>query len=201
MTGLFNRWYMEEQLKHYELNSGERCALIMGDLNGLKLINDAFGHSTGDHFIQKIADILKDCTGENGVVGRWGGDEFLILIPDAGANEAEELIRAIQTRCTDESDEQIQLSIALGYALKTGDEDEIHSALRAAEQLTYRRKLTIEKSFRSSVINALLSHAGGQERRDGGTRRAPAPALRPGRSDHRHFYQGAGRHDALCHAA
>jgi len=157
MTGLFNRWYMEEQLKHYELSSGERCALIMGDLNGLKLINDAFGHSTGDSFIQKIAVILKDCAGENGVVGRWGGDEFLILMPDAGANEAEELIRTIQTRCTDESDEQIQLSVALGYALKTGDEDDIHSALRAAEQLTYRRKLTIEKSFRSSVINALLS--------------------------------------------
>jgi len=157
MTGLFNRWYMEGFLRDYERNAERRCALIMGDLNGLKLVNDAFGHNEGDRFIQKIAAILRESCDKKDIVCRWGGDEFLILLPDADAEEAVQLIRRISERCNALSDEKLQLSIALGYALKTGAEDSIDTVLREAEQLTYRRKLMIEKSFRSSVINALLS--------------------------------------------
>lgn len=157
MTGLFNRWYMEGFLRDYEFHADRRCALIMGDLNGLKLVNDAFGHNEGDRFIQKIAAILQESCGVRDIVCRWGGDEFLILLPDAGTEETEQLIQGILERCNALSDEKLQLSIALGYALKTGAEDNIDTVLREAEQLTYRRKLMIEKSFRSSVINALLS--------------------------------------------
>lgn len=157
MTGFYNRWYMEEMLKRYEQQPGTECALIMGDLNGLKLVNDAFGHNEGDRFIQTIAGILQKSCGPRDIVARWGGDEFLILMPEATAEEAERLIDRILARCVEESDEKLQLSIALGYALMTGENDDIQRGLREAEQWTYRRKLMIEKSFRSSVINALLS--------------------------------------------
>ncbi|MEA5046978.1 MAG: transporter substrate-binding domain-containing protein [Eubacteriales bacterium] len=157
MTGLYNRWYMEEALKHYEQEPGATCALIMGDLNGLKLVNDAFGHSEGDAFIQKVAAILLRSCRPNDVVCRWGGDEFLILMPGAAAGEAERVIDRILARCVEESSDRLHLSIALGYAMKTGEKDDIQKMLREAEQWTYRRKLMIEKSFRSSVINALLS--------------------------------------------
>ncbi len=156
MTGLYNRWYMEELLNRYD-QQDNTCALIMDDLNGLKLVNDAFGHNEGDRFIRKTAAILKRCSGMRDVVCRWGGDEFLILMPDAGTNDAEQLIEHVTERCKQESDEKLQLSIALGYALKIGRDDSINDVLRAAEQLTYRRKLMIEKSFRNSVINALLA--------------------------------------------
>ena len=157
MTGLYNRWYMEEVLKRYEQNPEAGCTLIMGDLNGLKLVNDAFGHYEGDRFIRTVAGILKQCCGPKAVVSRWGGDEFLILLPEATAKVAERLIDRILARCVEESDEKLQLSIALGYARMSGENDDIQRALREAEQWTYRRKLMIEKSFRSSVINALLS--------------------------------------------
>ena len=157
MTGLFNRWYMEEVLNRYDQEEQGNCAVIMGDLNGLKLVNDAFGHFEGDRFIRKIAGILHESSGQKDVVCRWGGDEFLILMPNAGAKEAEMLIDRVLARCDAESDEKLQLSIALGYALRTSAGEGIHKVLREAEQLTYRRKLMIEKSFRSSVINALLA--------------------------------------------
>ncbi len=157
MTELYNRWYMEELLDRYDQKEGCCCALIMGDLNGLKLVNDAFGHYEGDRFICQIAAILRRSSGPDDVVCRWGGDEFLILMPNAGAQDAEQLIERILARCVEESDEKLQLSIALGYALRTSAGESIHEVLREAEQLTYRRKLMIEKSFRSSVINALLS--------------------------------------------
>ena len=156
MTGLYNRWYMEELLNRYD-QQDNTCALIMGDLNGLKLVNDAFGHNEGDRFIRKIAAILKRCSGMRDVVCCWGRDEFLILMPDAGVMDAEQLIERVMERCKQESDEKLQLSIALGYALKNGRSEAINDVLRAAEQLTYRRKLMIEKSFRNSVINALLA--------------------------------------------
>ncbi len=157
MTGLYNRWYMEETLKHYEQVPRAACALIMGDLNGLKLVNDAFGHNEGDSFIRKVAAILRRSCKPNDVVCRWGGDEFLILMPDATTEEAERTIDQILAHCVEESSERLHLSIALGYALKTGEKDDIQKVLREAEHWTYRRKLMIEKSFRSSVINALLS--------------------------------------------
>ena len=157
MTGLYNRWYMEEVLKRYEQKPEAGCTLIMGDLNGLKLVNDAFGHYEGDRFIRTVAGILKQCCGPKAVVSRWGGDEFLILLPEATAKDAERLIDRILARCVEESDEKLQLSIALGYARMSGENDDIQRVLREAEQWTYRRKLMIEKSFRSSVINALLS--------------------------------------------
>jgi len=157
MTGLNNRWYMETLLDRYDREGKGCCALIMGDLNGLKLVNDAFGHNEGDLFIRKIADILRECAGPADAVCRWGGDEFLILMPESDALDAESAIERILDRCKAESDEKLQLSIALGYALKASDEQNIHDVLREAEQLTYRRKLMIEKSFRSSVINALLA--------------------------------------------
>ena len=157
MTGLYNRWYMEEELSRYDHEEKGSCALIMGDLNGLKLVNDAFGHYEGDRFIREIAAILESSSGAHDVVCRWGGDEFLILMPNAGAADAEQLIERILARCREKSDETLQLSIALGYALKKEPGERIHDVLREAEQLTYRRKLMIEKSFRSSVINALLA--------------------------------------------
>lgn len=157
MTGLYNRWYMEEALRLYERDPKAACALIMGDLNGLKLINDAFGHNEGDRFIQKIATILQTSCGPQDAVCRWGGDEFLILMPDASLEDAEHVTERILTRCTEESTETMQLSIALGYSMKRDETDDINRVLREAEQLTYRKKLMIEKSFRSSVINALLA--------------------------------------------
>lgn len=157
MTGLHNRWYMEEILKEYERDTQASCALIMGDLNGLKLVNDAFGHFAGDRLIQKVARILLESCGSNDIVGRWGGDEFLLILPKADAQEAEAVIERVTAQCAEQSDEKNPLSIAMGFSLKRNGADDIQSTLREAEQWTYRRKLMNEKSFRNSVINALLS--------------------------------------------
>lgn len=53
----------------------------MGDINGLKVINDAFGHEKGDLFLKKIADILRDAFRKEDIVSRWGGDEFIAILP------------------------------------------------------------------------------------------------------------------------
>ena len=157
MTGLYNRWYTEEALNRYEREPEDTCALIMGDLNGLKLVNDAFGHLAGDRMIQKVAGAMRESCGPDDIVGRWGGDEFLMILPKKDAKEAEAVIERVTAACKEQSEDISPLSIAMGFAVKNGPEDDIHAVLREAEQLTYRRKLMDEKSFRNSVINALLS--------------------------------------------
>lgn len=157
MTGLYNRYFMEDRVQNLERAEDTPFAVIMGDLNGLKLVNDAFGHNAGDIFIIKVAEILQECCRKGDMVGRWGGDEFLVLMPSGAAQDAEQFIDRVLRRCLEESDERIQLSIAMGYAVKTPGDRGFQEVLRQAEQWTYRRKLMIEKSFRNSIVNALLS--------------------------------------------
>lgn len=157
MTGLYNRYFMEERIASLEMDSDASFAVVMGDLNGLKLVNDAFGHAAGDLFICRVAQILKECCRETDLVARWGGDEFLVLMPGAGADVADAFVERVLLRCHEQSDDRIQLSIAMGYAIKEAGSVGFPEILRQAEQWTYRRKLMIEKSFRNSIINALLS--------------------------------------------
>ena len=157
MTGLFNRWHMEEVIRDYAANPNKACAIIMGDLNGLKLINDAFGHQEGDKYIQKIASILLAGCAPGDTVGRWGGDEFLVVSPNATQEEIEQKITKIIHMADEETSATVRLSISLGYAMKQTGDANIQGVIRSAEQWAYRKKLMTGESFRNSMINTLSS--------------------------------------------
>jgi len=130
----------------------------MGDINGLKLINDAFGHEHGDLLLRRAADIIKTCVGGRGVAFRIGGDEFAILMPRTNEEEAHEIIRNIVRECgsnSQEMDTEVNYtSISLGYATKYKDED-ISEIRRLAEGYMYRKKLLEQKSLHSSIITSI----------------------------------------------
>jgi diguanylate cyclase (GGDEF)-like protein len=97
MTGLFNRAYFEEQVLRLERDRREPISIIIADLNGLKRINDDFGHQAGDGLIRRAAEVLK-ASCENGyVAARIGGDEFVIIMPEADALAAAEMQERVQT--------------------------------------------------------------------------------------------------------
>jgi diguanylate cyclase (GGDEF)-like protein len=78
-----------EEMKRLDTARQLPLSIIIGDVvNGLKLTNDAFGHAEGDKLLQKVASILKSCCREEDIVARWGGDEFLILLPKTPAKVA-----------------------------------------------------------------------------------------------------------------
>ncbi|MGL5313672.1 MAG: sensor domain-containing diguanylate cyclase/phosphohydrolase [Peptostreptococcaceae bacterium] len=155
LTGLYNRYSFEEKIK--ELNDVNHMPLgiIMGDVNGLKLVNDTFGHLDGDKMLKDISDILQEVCNRNGFVFRWGGDEFIILAPNCDEVKCEELIGNIINKCKKSEQKFIQLSIALGQVVKHCLKEDIYECIKRVEEKVYRQKLLEKKSIKSSIMESL----------------------------------------------
>lgn len=157
LTGLYNRRFMEEELKRQELNGKLPLAVIMADVNGLKLANDVFGHAEGDKLLKKAAEAIKKCCRKDDLVSRWGGDEFLIFLPQTSAQAAEEITKRIKSATQAYGTEHLRLSIALGCATKETAGEKLEEVVKEAEERMYRQKLNEGKSFRNSIVNTLLA--------------------------------------------
>lgn len=155
LTGLYNRRFFEEEMNRLDTKRQLPLALIMGDVNGLKMVNDVFGHKAGDELLIKGARVLKECCRREDIVARWGGDEFVILLPQTGLKEVELICERIKNFAEKEEHSPLPVSIALGYAVKEREEENIWQVLKEAEDWMYRHKLLQSKSFRNSIIASL----------------------------------------------
>ncbi len=156
LTGLYNRYYLNEEINRLDVTRQLPFSIVMADLNGLKLINDTYGHLKGDEVIKKVASILgKTCRAED-VIARWGGDEFVILLPGTKAQEAAELCKRIDSNCHNVYVDRVPVSVATGAATKTEAHIKMIEVLREAEDNMYKQKLTESRSTKSAVLRALL---------------------------------------------
>jgi diguanylate cyclase (GGDEF)-like protein len=130
-------------------------SIIIGDLNSLKLINDVFGHQKGDTLLIKAAEIIRGSCRQEDLVARWGGDEFVILLPQTNIKIAEDIILRIKEKCDSQKDEPIQVSIALGCAAKNSAEIIIWKVLEEAESRMYSNKLLHAKTYRDTILLSL----------------------------------------------
>lgn len=155
VTGLYNRAFFEEELQRLNTPRNLPLSIIVGDVNGLKLINDVFGHQEGDLYLQKAARILLDCCRKGDIIARWGGDEFAILLPRTPALTAQNICERIKNACAQSDKQPIQLSIATGSATKESDGQDILTVFQQADELMYCRKLLENKDTRSAFIHSL----------------------------------------------
>lgn len=154
-TKLNNRAYMEKMLNDLD-NNEDRYFIVMGDVNGLKLINDAMGRVEGDKLLCLIGKILKEICAEDDWVFRWGGDEFALLIKNKNLSYVSNLVDKIKERCVYELEFYFKISIAWGYAGNYEEKSNSEAVMNLAEKRMYRNKLMEDKSARSSTINSLL---------------------------------------------
>jgi diguanylate cyclase (GGDEF)-like protein/PAS domain S-box-containing protein len=155
LTDLYNRVYFEEELNRLDTERQLPISVIMGDVNGLKLVNDAFGHSAGDKLLVRVAQILRDCCRREDVIARLGGDEFAIFLPRTTFKVTSGIIDRIKLACQNACQTPVQLSIALGAVTKDAPAQDIQEVLREAEERMYRSKLLESKSLRASIISSL----------------------------------------------
>ena len=155
LTGLYNRAYFEGELRRWNTNRQFPITLIIGDVNGLKLTNDAFGHKEGDRLLKKIAAILRESCRKEDLVARLGGDEFGIFLPKTNDRVAVEITDRIKLSCTNASQGPIGVSIALGAVTKMDFSEDFQNIMKETEDRIYRNKLLESKSVRSSIISSL----------------------------------------------
>jgi diguanylate cyclase (GGDEF)-like protein/PAS domain S-box-containing protein len=155
LTGLYNRAYFEEEIKRQDTQRQLPLSFTIGDINRLKLVNDAFGHLEGDRLIFKVAELLKAFCRKEDVISRWGGDEFTILLPKTKKEDAEEIINRIKNVCILTSEHKIPISISLGTATKEKINQDIQDVIKEAEDNMYRHKLIERKSIYSSITSSL----------------------------------------------
>jgi diguanylate cyclase (GGDEF)-like protein/PAS domain S-box-containing protein len=139
LTDLINRRRFEEELERHLVQGryGMTGALLVLDLDGFKAVNDNFGHRAGDDVLRSVADVLRRRLRESDVVARVGGDEFAVLLPRAGADEAERVCQSLEEAIARDvhapGEHRIQASV--GFAPLgdgTGDIDEVLTAADAS---------------------------------------------------------------------
>jgi len=155
LTDLYNRAYFEEELKRLDTERQLPLSVIIGDINGLKLINDAFGHREGDKILKKCAVVLKSCCRAEDIVARWGGDEFSMLLPKTNKEVLSKIIKRIKEKSTGTTGGKIPLSISLGASIKSKSREDFSTVIKKAEENMYRQKLLEAKSIISSIISSL----------------------------------------------
>ncbi|MGB5823932.1 MAG: HD domain-containing phosphohydrolase [Proteocatella sp.] len=157
LTGLYNRRFYEEELKRLDVKRNLPLTIVMGDVNGLKLINDSFGHSTGDELIKRVAQVITRGCRSDDIIARLGGDEFVILLPKTGEVETENILKRINCLASKEKVESIDISISFGYETKHKDEEEIKDIWKKAEDYMYKKKLFESPSMRGKTVNTIIS--------------------------------------------
>lgn len=152
LTGLYNRAFFDEESKRLDTDRQFPLSVIMGDVDNLKFLNDTFGHETGDILLKKIAKILKSVCRKEDVISRWGGDEFILLLPQTPHVNALEICERINKLCQENQEELLPLSIALGIATKKTKDEKFQDILWEAEDQMYRNKILKSKSHGNDII-------------------------------------------------
>jgi diguanylate cyclase (GGDEF)-like protein/PAS domain S-box-containing protein len=147
LTGIWNRRYMidrlneeNSRLKRYHSQSPAAIAII--DLGEFKAINDTYGHNIGDEVLVGVALDFADNIRDSDIVGRYGGDEFIIFMPNTNHRQGDILLERITEVLLEKTYGSLQMHIHLDYGIATvpEDHDDIFEALKVADERMYKHK-------------------------------------------------------------
>lgn len=143
LTGVYNRYELDKFLKKPRFRRNVRIAAMMLDLNDFKAINDNFSHDEGDNALVAFAGILADVISTEGLVIRFAGDEFIILIPkfkDVDLNEYKDRIRKSLDKYNENSGKPYKLSAAIGARIFDPNSGETTDMVKKIDALMYEDK-------------------------------------------------------------
>lgn len=159
LTGIFNRAYFYERMKNLSSVQVKWAAVMVLDVDGLKMVNDTFGHEAGDRLLCEAANVLVDCVPSEAIVARIGGDEFAILLTNADQGMVETVTASVQKALKDCNfdvhGKNMPVQLSIGFALANGKQAVPEELLAAADKWMYREKLLQASSRRSQIVTTL----------------------------------------------
>ena len=163
LTGLPNRHLLRDRLSqgvHRAAREGRRVALLMLDLDDFKSVNDTLGHAAGDELLREVAWRLQGCTRGADTVCRWGGDEFIVMLPNVATIEEAELVAQKIRGCIAApvhlGDTSLAIGISIGIALLDPGDTAIERVIRDADRAMYCAK-RLARQEASRAVSSLDS--------------------------------------------
>jgi diguanylate cyclase (GGDEF)-like protein/PAS domain S-box-containing protein len=156
LTGLYNRRFFEEELLRLDTPRNLPISIVMGDVNSLKLTNDIFGHAFGDMLLEKVTEVMQKVCRADDIIARWGGDEFVILLPRTGPEDARGIVERIQSEVAKQQIRAIRGSLSIGFDTKRQPQEDIMQVLASAEARMYSAKTLERDEVRSRAFEAIL---------------------------------------------
>ncbi|MGI5850324.1 MAG: HD domain-containing phosphohydrolase [Christensenellales bacterium] len=161
LTGFYNRRYFEEVKKSLDTEDNLPISMVIVDINGIRLINDALGYSEGDNVIMQTGNIIQSCCNERVILARTGGNEFSILMPSTDNSKALYLVREIKRACEiynkTNKISTYDISLTVGYSTKSNKSVNISDMAKDAEDNLHHRKLLERKSSHSALLSSVMA--------------------------------------------
>jgi len=154
LTGLYNRRYYTQMTSHF--SKFKDIGLILADINGLKLVNDLFGHEYGDKLLETFAKILKSTLPRDAFIARLGGDEFVIVLYKYELNSVKALVKDIKKTVQENVIKDIIPTAAFGYSKKSVKEP-LQNTFTRAENMLYRDKVHEYDKQTDAMLGSILN--------------------------------------------
>lgn len=156
-TGLNNRQYYESHIEKVDVEGNYPLTLIKIDINGMKLINDAFGYEMGDTLVKKVVSLIKPIVYNSDMFCRFGGSDFLIVYTKVQKPYIDIIMAQINHMMTNETIQNIKVSVSSAYAVKSSSEEDLNLVLKKAEMRLSREKLIDTSSMLSRTIEIIMN--------------------------------------------
>jgi len=142
LTGLYNRHFLMEEIERLQKGRFFPLGVIFCDLDDLKVTNDTLGHEFGDKLIIKVAKLMKISFRASDIVARYGGDEFVVILPKSNACDMENAIKRFREEvdACNNAHKRLPVKISMGFAVSTNKSDSIINLLKSADSRMYQAK-------------------------------------------------------------
>lgn len=161
LTGLYNRTKFEQLKEKYDSKNYMPLSVIMADVNGLRKINQQFGHHEGDQVLKAVTKIFTETLPENTCIARYGEDEFSILMPKCDSMGAFWYVKCIQEKVgkynKQLNDKKLSINLALGYETKYEVDFDIQKVINKAEDYMDKQKILNQDSIKNILLTSIKS--------------------------------------------
>jgi diguanylate cyclase (GGDEF)-like protein len=161
LTGLYNRIYFEEMKIKMNREDCLPISFVLWNINGVRLINDAFGYNEGNLVICEVSKILQSCCRPGDILARTGGDEFALLLPNTNTETAREMMEIVSGAVADYNEKNksklYEITLSVGHATKDTAAGDLEETSKLADEYLRNRKLLDGNSSHSDIISSVMA--------------------------------------------